>query len=319
MQSNTILTKGFLLFVLISVVISPLILFEWWNYWRSSICHLPDPARIPLSTQEIEYIEEDDVPNRYLEKRALDEQEYLRDVLVTGQHKHKYKDPRMIWDLFEPVVDCISKDRIGKRGDGGKWLCNMRSIIEKRKPNPCIVYSFGVSDDMTFEVEFNRQFGCHTFSFDPGSTIKELHKNDLRENMSLYQVGLAPLWQFLYGPNGATPMKGATETFFGILDQLEHTYIDFLKIDVEGNEYSALPDVISSERFQSLNVSQILIEVHYFEPWGVYADRVISFFSMMHKAGYRIFNKEPNLLCGSNCIEYSWIHKNFIEYPKIKM
>jgi len=102
------------------------------------------------------------------------------------------------------------------------------------------------------------------------------------------------------------------------LDELGHTYIDFLKIDIEGNEYSALPDVIPSARFQSLEVSQILMEVHYFEPWGVYVDRVINFFQMMHRAGYRIFNKEPNLLCGPNCIEYSWIHKKFIEMPQIK-
>jgi len=270
------------------------------------------------SEQRKEYSPTDDIPNRYAEVRAREEQEFQEIVLFTPDLRGKYRDPKLIWDLFEPSVDCTSKYRIGNRGDGGKWVCNLRSIIERRKPDPCIVYSFGVSNDMTFELDFNERFGCISFSFDPGKGIKELHREHLRSNMSLYEIGLAPVWPFLYGPKGATPIKGTMRTFWEIVDELEHKYIDFLKIDIEGNEYSALPDLLPSERFQNLGVSQILIEVHYFEPWGVYMDRVVAFFQMMHRANYRIFNKEPNLLCGPNCIEYSWIHKKYVDYPPVE-
>ncbi len=125
-----------------------------------------------------------------------------------------YRDPRWAWDLFEPYVDCITKDRVGRRGDGGKWLCDVRLAIASRKPKPCIVYSFGVSDDVSqlfllhfivsisFETDFNQQFGCHTFSFDPSSHTKELHTPNLKPNMSIYDVGIGPVWEPLFGKGG---------------------------------------------------------------------------------------------------------------------
>jgi hypothetical protein len=63
--------------------------------------------------------------------------------------RNVYKDPRLTWDLFEPTVDCTTKERIGHIGDGGKWLCNLRSVIQRRNPEPCVVYSFGVSNDVS--------------------------------------------------------------------------------------------------------------------------------------------------------------------------
>ncbi len=45
--------------------------------------------------------------------------------------------------------------------------------------------------------------------------------------------------------------------------------IDFLKIDVESNEFSAVPHFVKDSRFPSFGVKLIMIEFHFYEMWGV--------------------------------------------------
>ena len=48
--------------------------------------------------------------------------------------------------LFDAVTDCDTALRVGTPFDGGKWVCDPESL-----PNPSIVYSFGVGDNISFE------------------------------------------------------------------------------------------------------------------------------------------------------------------------
>ena len=40
-------------------------------------------------------------------------------------------------------------ERVGRMGDGGKWVCGM-SRYEQLAPKKCIVYSFGVQTESSF-------------------------------------------------------------------------------------------------------------------------------------------------------------------------
>lgn len=50
--------------------------------------------------------------------------------------------PYTIWDLIPPSYSCpVEIERIGRMGDGGKWICGLSQYEKSDKP--CIVYSFG--------------------------------------------------------------------------------------------------------------------------------------------------------------------------------
>lgn len=41
-------------------------------------------------------------------------------------------------------------ERIGRLGDGGKWVCGMSLYEAIPKERPCIIYSFGVQFESTY-------------------------------------------------------------------------------------------------------------------------------------------------------------------------
>lgn len=46
-----------------------------------------------------------------------------------------------LWDYFIPSFQCPHRvERIGMRGDGGKWVCGMDRVAEQQE---CVIYSFG--------------------------------------------------------------------------------------------------------------------------------------------------------------------------------
>jgi hypothetical protein len=61
--------------------------------------------------------------------------------------------PYTVWDFFPATYTCPHDiQRVGRLGDGGKWVCGM-SLFEARKAPETIIYSFGVNDESTFEAE----------------------------------------------------------------------------------------------------------------------------------------------------------------------
>ena len=46
-----------------------------------------------------------------------------------------------VGDFFPPAFNCPhERERIGILGDGGKWVCGLSRLTDKRD---CVVYSFG--------------------------------------------------------------------------------------------------------------------------------------------------------------------------------
>lgn len=59
--------------------------------------------------------------------------------------------------------------RVGRMGDGGKWVCGMTKLeLPQELPQDrCVVYSFGVRDESTFEEEMLRRTDCGVWAYDP--------------------------------------------------------------------------------------------------------------------------------------------------------
>ena len=185
---------------------------------------------------------------------------------------------------YEPTWSCPFERRIGKAGDGGKWVCDAYRIAELQE---CLVISIGSSNEWSFEVEVhNLNPRCEIFTFDhtmvPTNTPAFVHFN---------RVGLD------------TKNTSATATLAGLLERIHRVgrVVDLFKIDCEGCEWNTFPQFF--EGF----LRQVLIELHGVGP----AFRAHSFFEAMAAHGYVIFHKEPNTLgCGGECIEYSFIKLN---------
>ena len=169
-----------------------------------------------------------------------------------------------IWDFFGPDYTCpYSKERVGRIGDGGKWVCGMRALLEDR---PCLVYSVGSRGDISFEEEFLSRTACEVHTFDPDlSQDTESYVKSTLPNLHFHAIGI--------GRNNGTLLSslddGKLHNIHKVMDKLGHKWVDVLKIDIEGHEWDVLSDVYAKSGAQ-LPTTQLLIEFH----WPGNADRV---------------------------------------------
>jgi hypothetical protein len=67
-------------------------------------------------------------------------------------------DDQRVWDLFTPDYNCpLLKERVGRVGDGGKWVCGLHMLA---KAHGCLVYSLGSRGDISFEEEIMELTSC---------------------------------------------------------------------------------------------------------------------------------------------------------------
>jgi hypothetical protein len=64
------------------------------------------------------------------------------------------------WDYFPPTISCpFPLSRLGSVGEGGKFICGLTQISKKSQP-PCLLYSFGVGGDSSFESDILERTPC---------------------------------------------------------------------------------------------------------------------------------------------------------------
>jgi hypothetical protein len=188
---------------------------------------------------------------------------------------------------WEPSFYCSHKIRIGKMGDGGKWVCDPFKLREK---NDCLVYSAGSNGDFSFETELKKLLPkCSIFTLDKDAfpCPKEL----------------CIFHQAFLGNGSSTNSKN----WITITQELKHTnrIVDIFKIDIEGSEYEFFTDMFNSDIPIKNFPRQILVEVH---PTDI--QKVNRFFELFRLNHYVIFSKEPNLIPGPGFFEYGFLRLN---------
>jgi hypothetical protein len=126
-----------------------------------------------------------------------------------------------------------------------------------------VAYSFGINEESSFEAELlERVPAARIWGYDFsvkgwGPQIAQKHR--LRTFFGKVGIGKAD------EPSKSPPFW----TLQSLMQQNNHTYIDILKIDVEGSEYTALDSVMDhftktwKGRGQAmLPIGQIMIEIH---------------------------------------------------------
>ena len=141
---------------------------------------------------------------------------------------------------------CSKIVRLGHLQDGGWDICGddfqpakissqaMKNnnndhddVIDPRLSSPCVVYSFGINDDPSFDKDLvSRYPTCTVFAFDP-SIGRETGDDFLGPNINFFSIGI--------GGEEVTNSQGwKIMTLDAIMEMLNHDHINLLKMDVEG-------------------------------------------------------------------------------------
>ncbi|GAB4143829.1 MAG: hypothetical protein Fur0037_11540 [Planctomycetota bacterium] len=176
----------------------------------------------------------------------------------------------------------------------GTWAVDPRGLGPRS-----VVYSFGVGDNIAWDLSMIRRFGCAVHAFDPTPRSGDyVRSRALPEGFRFHEIGLGAVDGAIWlapprreiDPN-FRPSADGTGILAPVLRlathaaRLGHRRIDVLKIDIEGCEYEALPDVLSS----GIDIRQILIEFHH-GAGGIPFEATRSALSSLRRAGFAIFH-----------------------------
>lgn len=177
-----------------------------------------------------------------------------------------------------------------------------------------IVYSFGIGEDISFDLAMIERFSVTIHAFDPTPRSIEWVRAQEVEKLVLKEYGLAdydgsadftPPDNPSHISHTLLPRAKATRPavpvevrrLSTITRELGHKRIDVLKMDIEGAEYGVIDDLLAGQ----IPIRQILMEFHHHLP-GVPLLRTERAIAKLNRAGYRIFDTS------SSGHEFSFIH-----------
>ncbi|MDQ4076221.1 MAG: FkbM family methyltransferase [Chloroflexota bacterium] len=173
-------------------------------------------------------------------------------------------------DLFYPVQANCLKEYHGTKYGG--W-CVCPTDLTKES----IVYSFGLGNDISFDLSLIKSYGVTVYGFDPTpQSIAWIKQQETPEQFRLQEYGVSDVDGIVkfFPPANPThishtvlpqnrgessPVELEVRRLPTILKELGHLTIDILKMDIEGAEYAVIDDIVTSR----LEVKQILVEFHH--------------------------------------------------------
>jgi FkbM family methyltransferase len=181
---------------------------------------------------------------------------------------------------------------------GGWSICKCNLTRES------IVYSFGVGEDISFDLSVIATYGLRVFAFDPTPrSIEWLNHQKLPREFKFYPFGIAGhdgtvkfyppentnhVSHSIIPKNEKTfkPIEVRVKRLSSIMQNFNHSFIDILKMDIEGAEYDVINDLVN---MKDICVKQVLVEFHHrFD--GIRKRDTEASINKMLNFGYKLFN-----------------------------
>ncbi len=191
---------------------------------------------------------------------------------------------------------------LGGTNGYGQWTVCPDALDEHS-----VVYSFGVGEDITFDLAIVEHFNLHLFAFDPTPrSITFIECQPLPPRMRFHPWGIADRdgtarfnppenpehvsHTLLDRPSTSEhAIEVPVKRLAGIMGELGHDRVDILKMDIEGAEYDVIENIVTS----GIWIGQILVEFHHrFPRRRPRATRRA--IDRLNQAGYKIFNVSAN-------------------------
>ena len=169
-----------------------------------------------------------------------------------------------------------------------------------------VVYSFGVGEDISFDLSLIRKYGVRVHAFDPTPrAIDFVRSNVLPDQFVFMPYGVSDydgvgLFYPPANPNhvshtllnteaAGTPIEVEIRRLPTLMACYGHSHIDVLKLDIEGSEYAVLADLIRSD----ILVTQLLVEYHH-RISSIGRAQTEESVRVLKEHGYEIFHISPN-------------------------
>lgn len=193
------------------------------------------------------------------------------------------RGPKWFQTFWEPCISCCNETRVGRMGDGGKWVCCDNSINQDT-----VIVSVGSNNDFSFELALLEDFDV--------------------KSVQVYDHTSRPLSNPHIHFHKKKMYRDLLEE---ILDYMIHQnkQLGILKVDCEGCEKDLFTDSVLNKLCR-MN-AQVLLEVH----WRIIGQtEMAQLWNRFQNAGFGPFHKEPNIQWSDgSCVEYALMRRpNFV-------
>jgi FkbM family methyltransferase len=184
---------------------------------------------------------------------------------------------------------------------GTSWPVCPEALLDRP-----LVYSFGVGEDVSFDLELIRRFDATIHAFDPTPrSVAWITGQQVPETFRFHPFGIADYdgvssfqppanpahvsYTMTTRPGGSPSCELQVKRMQTLLDELQHARIDLLKMDIEGAEYAVIDDLLAS----GILVKQLLVEFHHrWKEIGI--SKTKDAVCKLNRAGYRLFAVSPS-------------------------
>ena len=201
----------------------------------------------------------------------------------------------------------IPRIRVGQ--DQADWV-----IADRLVSRDSIVYSVGIGEDISFDLELIERYGCRVYGWDPTPLAVNFMARQATPppGFTLLPYGLGTedcVKEFAGGTEGdhsfSSHSRNPSKISLQVLDLgsmmklLNHDRVDLLKIDIEGDEYDVIRKIVQNK----VIIPQLLIEFHHRWMDAIPVQMTREHVNMLKDAGYLIFDVSAS---GG---EFSFIHQ----------